>query len=210
MTATPTTPKGLRTYESILQAARTVFSRDGFVGARMGDVAEEAGLSMGGLYRYFGNKEAVFEELIGDIHRQLYEASRSTRHRFADSPYDALLEANTGYLQTYYDNRYVMRAFIEAAAADQHFRQIWWDMRSRHARRFAIAYTEQTGVTTINGVSVDVAADAMACLVEQTAFVWFGHDELHDTPVGVDDAARIVTHSWYRTFFDSNGNPAQG
>lgn len=37
------------------------------------------------------------------------------RHRFATSPYEALLEANAGYLPTYYDNRYVMRAFIEAA-----------------------------------------------------------------------------------------------
>lgn len=207
MTATPTTPKGRRTYDGILEAAREVFSRDGYVGARMGDIADEADLSMGGLYRYFGNKDAVFEELIGDIHRQLYEASRSTRHRFADNPYDALLEANTGYLQTYYDNRYVMRAFIEAAASDEHFRQIWWGMRNRHARRFAIAYSEQTGVASINGVPVEVAADAMACLVEQTAFVWFGHDELHDEPVSVTDAARIVTHSWYRTFFDHDGQP---
>lgn len=35
----------------------------------MGDIADEAGLSNGGLYRYFNNKDAVFEELIGEIHR---------------------------------------------------------------------------------------------------------------------------------------------
>lgn len=201
MTAVPTTPKGLRTWTTILDAARTVFGRDGFVAARMSDVADEAGLSMGGLYRYFANKEDLFAELIGDIHNELYEASRSAEHRFAEEPYEALLAANRGYLQLYHDNRDVMRAFIEAASVEERFRSIWWEMRGRHARRFAESVREQHGVTELDGVPVDLAADAMACLVEQCAYVWLGHEHLQDAPIDVDDAARTVTRAWYRTFF---------
>ena len=66
--AVPTTPKGRRTWQQLLEAARAVFARDGYVNARMADIAEEAGLSMGALYRYFENKESVFEHLVTDIH----------------------------------------------------------------------------------------------------------------------------------------------
>lgn len=204
MTAVPTTPKGRQTWQSIIAAARTVFARDGFVGARMSDVAEEAGLSMGGLYRYFGNKEDLFEALIADIHTELYEASRSPEHRFADEPYEALLDANRGYLSHYYENRDVMRSFIEAAAVDDRFRSIWWEMRNRHAHRFADALRHDYGIEEVRGSSVTLASDAMACMVEQCAYVWFAQAALHDTPVTVDDAARVVTNAWYRTFFDGD------
>lgn len=50
--------------EAILEAAETVFSRKGFSGARMSDVAEQAGLATGTLYNYFQNKQDVFGSLI--------------------------------------------------------------------------------------------------------------------------------------------------
>ncbi len=201
MTTEPTTPKGRRTWQGILESARKIFARDGFVAARMSDVADEAGISMGGLYRYFANKEDLFEQLISDLHEELYQASRSD-HRFADEPLLALREANQGYLQHYYDNRDIMRAFIEAAAVEERFRSIWWNMRNRHADRFSAALREHFDISEVEGVDVAVASDAMACMAEQCAYVWFGHDELHDTPVQVDEAAAVVTRAWYRMFFD--------
>ena len=167
----------------------------------MSDIAEQAGISMGGLYRYFCNKEDLFEHMMADIHEELYDASRSLSHDFAVDPYGALLESNSGYLQHYYDNRLVMRAFIEAASVDERFRTIWWDMRTRHARRFAAALRQRHAKGELDGMSVDLASDAMACMVEQCAYVWFGHESRHDQPVTVDEAARVVTRAWYRMFF---------
>src|SRR5436853_6933172 len=43
----------------IVDAALTVFGRAGFVRAQMADVASEAGVSVGTLYRYVENKEAL-------------------------------------------------------------------------------------------------------------------------------------------------------
>jgi len=167
----------------------------------MSDVAEEAGLSMGGLYRYFENKTTLFEALIGDIHEELYSSSRARAADFTQRPFDALLEANAGYLSHYYDNRDVMRAFIEAANTDVAFRQIWWDMRARHVERFARVLRERLGVDELDGIDVDVAADAMACMVEQCAFVWYAHEAMAKTAVPVETAALITTRAWYRTFF---------
>jgi AcrR family transcriptional regulator len=199
--AVPTTPKGTRTVKQIIAAARRVFARDGYVSARMGDVAAEANLSMGGLYRYFDNKEALFEALIEGIHEELYAASRPVTADFATQPYAALLEANYGYLAHYRANRDVMRVLIEAAAVDRRFRDYWWRMRSRHTERFLNALSQAHDLTTIGGTDAAVAADAMACMVEQAAYVWYAQEDLHGNDVPLTVAAQVTTRSWYRLFF---------
>ncbi|MQA06381.1 MAG: TetR family transcriptional regulator [Streptosporangiales bacterium] len=200
MPAVPTTPKGLKTREHILQAARAVFARSGFVAARMSDVAEEAQLSLGGLYRYFTNKENLFAELIADIHDELYQASRAPDYDLAAEPRAALYEANRGYLQHYYDNRDVMRAFIESATVETRFRDIWWQMRNRHIDRFVHALAKAQPDRDATDPDTRLAAEAMACLVEHSAYVWFAHEAMHD-PVDIQAATATLTDTWYRTFF---------
>lgn len=48
----------------ILDAALKEFSKHGFTGARMEDIARNAGLSKGGLYAHFNSKEAIFKALL--------------------------------------------------------------------------------------------------------------------------------------------------
>lgn len=201
MPAEPTTLKGVRTRQHLLDAARRVFAGQGFVKARMSDVAAEAGMSLGGLYRYFSDKEHVFRALVSDIHEDLYASSRPTDHAFGEAPFEALREANLGYLRHYREHRDVMRTLVEAAAVEPTFRELWWKMRSRHVERFAQAMREEFGVSDLDGIDTLVAADAMACLVEQVAYVWYGNAEIHDRTVELEDAAEVVTRAWYRLFF---------
>jgi AcrR family transcriptional regulator len=53
--------------QQILAAAAQVFVRDGLDAARMEDVAQEAGLSVGGVYWYFKGKEAVVQALLEEM-----------------------------------------------------------------------------------------------------------------------------------------------
>ncbi len=48
----------------ILDAARTVFAAYGYKDAKMAQIADEAGLSAGNLYRYFKGKSALFEAVV--------------------------------------------------------------------------------------------------------------------------------------------------
>jgi len=57
--------------EAILDAAERVFLSDGFQSAKMVDVAEGTGVSVGTLYNYFDSKDAVFQALV-DRHRTRY------------------------------------------------------------------------------------------------------------------------------------------
>lgn len=48
----------------ILAAARTVFARSGFAGARTRDIAAEAGINEAMLYRHFQSKDELFEAAV--------------------------------------------------------------------------------------------------------------------------------------------------
>lgn len=206
MSAQPTTPKGLRTRAHLVASGREVFARHGYVDARMSDVADQAEISMGGLYRYFANKEDLFAQVIADLHEELYKASAAREADFATQPFEALVEANRGYLALYREQRHVMRAFIQAAHVEDRFRDFWWKMRNRHIERFVAALAKVHGITEVAGVDAALAAESVACMVEQSAYVWYAQQELHGSEVDLDEAARTVAHSWFVTFFAPAGH----
>jgi TetR/AcrR family transcriptional regulator len=64
--------KDTSTEERILDAARTVFIRKGMYGARMQDIADEAGINKALLHYYFKNKEKLFEEIFMEAAAKLF------------------------------------------------------------------------------------------------------------------------------------------
>ncbi len=52
--------------EAIVEAAARVFARKGLRSARMADIAEEANLTAGALYRYFPGKNELMREVFQD------------------------------------------------------------------------------------------------------------------------------------------------
>lgn len=60
----PKQERSKATLEAILEAATQILERDGFERLTTTRVAERAGVSVGSLYQYFPNKEALFAGLI--------------------------------------------------------------------------------------------------------------------------------------------------
>jgi TetR/AcrR family transcriptional regulator, fatty acid metabolism regulator protein len=58
----------------ILDAAVRVFARKGFHTCRVGDVAEEAGISHGLLYHYFASKDELLEAVFTETWRELLDS----------------------------------------------------------------------------------------------------------------------------------------
>ena len=56
----------LRTRRQLLDAAREVFGRTGYQGARLDDIAAAAGFTKGAVYWHFPNKRTLFLELVKD------------------------------------------------------------------------------------------------------------------------------------------------
>ena len=64
---------------AILDAAITVFARQGFHSARVSDVAAEAGVAYGLVYHYFNSKDQMLNELFTERWALLVEASQEIR-----------------------------------------------------------------------------------------------------------------------------------
>ncbi|MEQ9886535.1 TetR/AcrR family transcriptional regulator [Pectobacterium zantedeschiae] len=56
-----------RRRDQIIAAARICFRRGGFHGGGMAEIAKHAELSVGQIYRYFANKDAIIEEIVRRI-----------------------------------------------------------------------------------------------------------------------------------------------
>ena len=87
----------------ILEAAKTVFFRDGFVDANLDEVAEIAGVAKGTLYRYFDSKAELYVAILahnGDI----FEAKLRDVLLPALPPMEKLRRASRFYFRHYVEN----------------------------------------------------------------------------------------------------------
>jgi AcrR family transcriptional regulator len=67
----PRSRKGAQTRARLLVAAKEIFEENGFLDARISDIAERAGLSHGSFYHYFESKEEIFREVAQTVEEQL-------------------------------------------------------------------------------------------------------------------------------------------
>src|ERR1035438_527887 len=69
----PKQSRAQETVKAILEAFTQVFSRDGASKANTNRVAERAGVSIGSLYQYFPNKEAILAAAIAKLSRERFD-----------------------------------------------------------------------------------------------------------------------------------------
>ncbi len=64
--------KDENTQQRILEAAKKVFVTQGLMGARMQDIADEAGINKALLHYYFRNKEQLFQNIFTEASSKLF------------------------------------------------------------------------------------------------------------------------------------------
>jgi AcrR family transcriptional regulator len=70
----PRTARGEATRQKLLDAAESLFGRNGYHATGVTDITRRAGVAQGTFYLYFGGKEEVFGELVRDLSRRLRRA----------------------------------------------------------------------------------------------------------------------------------------
>ncbi|HPE88427.1 MAG TPA: helix-turn-helix domain-containing protein [Spirochaetia bacterium] len=110
--------------ERILRAASRVLGRDGIGGARMADVASEAGVSHGSMFSYFPTKDDMVRAVIArgmDIQAVRFAASDDEGACFADAV------------------RAVFRSAWDEASAEPELISLWLSLSLAENARFADA-----------------------------------------------------------------------
>jgi AcrR family transcriptional regulator len=124
MTPKPPNKNELRTKETrelLLRAAETIFVRDGYESAELGEIAALAGRTKGAIYAQFDSKEALFLALFAE--RMSHNATKMYEH----------LAQSTGPAQ----NLVALRTFYVASLEDRN-----WALLLLEFKLFAIRHPE--------------------------------------------------------------------
>ena len=75
----------------ILDAARLVFCRKGFLAVTMQDIVDECGISRGGIYIYFSSVDEVFLEVLKQRNKERFAGINKSIHDH--EPFEAVLDS---------------------------------------------------------------------------------------------------------------------
>jgi AcrR family transcriptional regulator len=112
----PQTDSGLDRRTQILDAAVICFAKRGFHQASMHDISAEAGISVGLIYRYFQNKEAVISAMA-DRHKQEIQEilERARQAPNLRESLETLFTAHCGEAEPQVTAAFVVDLFAEAS-----------------------------------------------------------------------------------------------
>lgn len=185
------TPRGRRTRNALIQAAREIFEEDGFQDAKIADIPTRAKMSYGSFYTYFDSKEAIFREVVTYATGEMFQASRSGVGG-EGSPIERIREATSRYLTAYSRNARIMRVIEQVAPRDEYFRSLLVEIRGLFVQRIA------TGIRRLQDeglgdkqLDAEVAASALGGMVEHFARQWFIFGEQYEESLAVDTLTRL-------------------
>ena len=172
----PRSARGHRTRARLLEAGKTIFERDGFLDARITDIATEARVSHGAFYHYFDSKESLFQEIAEEIEVRL--VSMDDIASDADAPPDPIERiraANRSYLSAYKKEAKIMRVIEEVSRYNQQVRAVRTKRDDELALRLeaVIARLQAQGIadTQIDKRYAATALGGMVARFAETMFV---------------------------------------
>lgn len=190
----PRSRKGAETRARLVRAAKVVFERDGFLDARISDIADTAGLSHGAFYHYFDSKEQVFREVAEAQESRLTEPPHDAAAVPPASPRARIREANRRYLQRYRDEARIMGVIEHMSRSDEHVNEVRSATQKHFAARAerAIRRLQDDGLADPR-LDPAVAADALGAMVGRFAELWLvqGYREY-----AFDEAVEQLTVLW--------------
>ncbi|WP_347158807.1 TetR/AcrR family transcriptional regulator [Pontibacter chitinilyticus] len=125
------------TEERILEAAKKVFLTKGMAGARMQDIADEAGINKAMLHYYFRSKEKLFEEIFRQVSGQLMP--RINQLLEADLPlFEKIYFFCEEYIERMLQNPFIPLFLVNEANVQQgEFLEKHWGNQRPNLRMFA-------------------------------------------------------------------------
>ena len=189
----PASARGARTRQTLVEAARRVFERDGFLDARITDITAEAGVAAGTFYTYFTSKEDALAAVMEDVNEEMLHP-RLKELADRDDPVAVIDAANRAYLAAYRRNSKLMALMEQVAQIDSDFREL----RLRRARAFgernaqAISRLQQRGLAD-RELDPQLAADALSGMVSRMAYLRY---VLGFGTASPETLARTLTRLW--------------
>jgi AcrR family transcriptional regulator len=195
----PRSRKGAQTRTRLLEAAKSVFEENGFLEARISDIAERAGLSHGSFYHYFDSKEQIFREVATAVEAELTApvdavifAPESTA-----APRDRIREGIRRHLISYRAEAPMMGVIEQVSRYDDHVRQMRVEQRQRSEDQIAdsIRQLQVRGLADPK-VNPTIAIAALGAMTLRFAELWLvEHSHEFDFDEAVDQLSRLFSNA---------------
>lgn len=196
--AQPSTERGRRTRAQLLAAARTVFERDGFLDARVADIAATAGAAHGTFYTYFDSKTEVFRTLVNEVMENgLYappersdghDGHGGRRRPSLEEAWRRVEAGNRRYIRLFQHDRRLLALFEQVASFDDELRRYRLELRQRSVTRAADGIRRlQEWKLADPELDAELASHALNSMVTQYVYYWLvmGQD--------LDEEASVAT-----------------
>jgi AcrR family transcriptional regulator len=192
------TARGERTRRQIIDAARRVFERDGYLDVGVADIAREAGVAHGSFYTYFPTKVAVFRVICDEV-GQAVDAAVTERHegeRHLD-PVDALTQSNVRYVEAYRRNARMYALMEQLGRMDGHVSGASDQRRRGHIQRVSdrISRWRERGLAD-PAVDPEPTAIALISMISNVCYYMFAQDA--GDGLDVTRATAAVNEIWIR------------
>jgi AcrR family transcriptional regulator len=194
------TRKGRETDEAFRDAARTVFARDGYLNARISDIAEAAGRSVASFYNYYDTKADLLIALAEEFHAEA-TAMAVLPYRVGLSHEDALREAVAGFWRTYAKRRGELIGIFQAAMVEGQFRDRWLELRGEAVNRIAAQVRRAQAEGFCPGVDPVLTASALSAMLEHFCYIWLGQGGEKGVPFDDERALDALATIWVRSVY---------
>jgi AcrR family transcriptional regulator len=183
------TIRGRETRRRLLEAAKEVFERDGFVHARISDMCDAAGVSHGSFYTYFVTKEEIFTEVADSIELNLLTLEPAPGDT---DPVERIRLANEHYLRAYGANAKIMSVIHQVSTIDPEVRTTRLQRQNAFAKAIErrILQLQEAGDADPE-VDPAYAAQALGGMVAHFADHLFNTDNAFDLETATEQLTRI-------------------
>jgi AcrR family transcriptional regulator len=192
----PNSERGRRTRRQLLVAARQVFERDGFLDARVTDIAAAAGASHGSFYTYFESKTDIFRTLCSEEMDVLYANTGSGESTGEEpDPVERIDRSNRRFVEIYKENAALLGLFEQVTAYDAEVRKLRMAVRERAVARAqrSIVKMQEAGLVD-RDLEPFHTASALVTMVNSTVHFWLVVGEQFDE----ETLVRTLTQLWAR------------
>ena len=180
----------------ILDAAITVFARQGFHHCRVSDVADEAGVAYGLVYHYFDSKEQMLNELFLERWQIMLDAIAEIDARDQLTPREKLHQVAGFIIDSYRHEPALMKVIIvEVTRAANSFGRLHLEkIREAYARIAEIVESARRAGDFKQDISAQFAAMCFYGAIEQLLSGWI-FDLLPQTEEEFERAKSLVVET---------------
>jgi AcrR family transcriptional regulator len=193
--------KGRETDEAFRQAARHVFAREGYLNAKISDIAAEAGRSVASFYNYYDTKSDLLIALAEEFHAEATQMA-ALPYRSGLTSEEALRQAVAGFWRTYAKRRGELIGIFQAAMLEGEFRDRWLKMRAEAITRIAAEIRRAQAEGFCPGVDPVLTASALSAMLEHFCYIWLGQGgELGDIAFDDERALDALATIWVKAVY---------